>query len=105
MPSSADIPRSEYPRPQLVRPKWLCLNGRWSFTEDAGGSGEARGLPAKGLLPGKIIVPFCPESELSGIGNRDFMPCVWYARKFTLPASWKGKRPTSTRKGSRLSTW
>jgi hypothetical protein len=23
------IPRSEYPRPQFVRPDWLCLNGEW----------------------------------------------------------------------------
>ena len=92
MRSPADVPRSEYPRPQLVRPQWLCLNGPWSFGEDAAGSGEARGLPAKGRLAGRITVPFCPESALSGIGKRDFMPCVWYARKFTLPGSWKGKR-------------
>jgi beta-galactosidase/beta-glucuronidase len=40
----------------------------------------------------KILVPFCPESSLSGIGEKDFMPCVWYRRRFALPESWRGMR-------------
>ncbi len=35
-------------------------------------------------LARKITVPFCPESALSGIGNKDFMPAVWYLRTFEL---------------------
>jgi len=92
MPSGRDLPRGEYPRPQLVRKDWLCLNGRWNFAIDAGGNGEALGWPARARLAERIVVPFAPESRLSGIGCRDFMPCVWYARRFVVPASWRRRR-------------
>ena len=46
----------EYPRPQMVRKDWLNLNGLWDFAPD--------GAPA-----GQILVPFCMESALSGVGN------------------------------------
>lgn len=84
------LPRPEYPRPQMQRAQWLNLNGYWEFETDPGKSGRERGLPAI-QLTGKILVPFCPESELSGINNKDFMPCVWYARPFTLPNWQKGR--------------
>ena len=74
-----DIPRNEYPRPQFVRRDWLCLNGEWQFEIDPGDSGLERGLVERELA-GTIVVPFCPESELSGIGNADFMNAVWYRR-------------------------
>ena len=79
--------RAEYPRPQFVRNDWLCLNGQWEFTIDAGDSGLERGL-LTGAYDRQILVPFCPESELSGIGNTDFMPAVWYRRKVTVPREW-----------------
>jgi hypothetical protein len=69
-----NTPRAEYPRPQLVREDWLNLNGPWGFAFDPGRSGMQRGLPAADALPGEIIVPFCPESALSGIGDIDFPP-------------------------------
>ena len=86
------IPRNEYPRPQLVRDAWLCLNGEWEFEIDAGESGEARGLVKAPKLAGTITVPFCPESKLSGVEHKDFMRCVWYAKMLNIPAEWKGKR-------------
>ena len=86
------LPRPEYPRPQLVREEWLNLNGEWEFELDPGDSGEARGLPAGGSLARRILVPFCPESRLSGLGQTDFMPCVWYRRDFSVPAAWEGQR-------------
>ena len=86
------IPRNEYPRPQLVRDAWLCLNGEWEFEIDAGASGEARGLVEAERLAGSITVPFCPESKLSGVEHKDFMQCVWYAKTLNIPAEWKGKR-------------
>ncbi len=86
------IPRPEYPRPQMVRQDWLNLNGEWEFELDPGISGEARGLHQGGGFSKRIMVPFCPESRLSGIGHTDFMPCVWYRRHFPLPEEWKGKR-------------
>ena len=85
-------PRKEYPRPQFVRKGWMNLNGRWQFEIDHGGSGRARGLVTKEKLETEIIVPFCPESSLSGVGYVDFMRAVWYKRTFTLPKSAEGKR-------------
>ena len=87
------IPRNEYPRPQLVRDNWLCLNGEWQFEIDNSKSGAERGLYEKDrTLEGRITVPFCPESRLSGVGHRDFMACVWYKRTLEIPDEWKGKR-------------
>lgn len=86
------IPRSEYPRPQFVRKEYVNLNGEWTCEFDFGRSGEARQRHlAKGFAQ-KIIVPFCPESELSGIGHTDFIEQMYYHRKIAIPARWKGKR-------------
>ena len=73
------LPRSEYPRPQFRRSEWLCLNGTWEFEIDQGDSGLERGLVSRALT-GAVTVPFCPESELSGVGNNDFLNVVWYRR-------------------------
>ena len=85
------IPRAEYPRPQFVRPTWMNLNGQWQFEIDQGASGRSRGLVNR-ALNGEITVPFCPESELSGVNNKDFMASVWYRRSFILPEDAAGKR-------------
>jgi beta-galactosidase/beta-glucuronidase len=85
------IPRAEYPRPQLVRDDWLCLNGEWQFEIDAGNTGLERGLVERELAD-RITVPFCPEAPLSGIHNTDVMNAVWYRRTLTVPESWKGRR-------------
>lgn len=90
-PSRPDIPRPEYPRPQFVRDDWMNLNGEWQFEVDQGCSGRARGLVEQTSLAEKIVVPFCPESPLSGVNRKDFMRCVWYKRTFTLPQSAVGK--------------
>jgi beta-galactosidase/beta-glucuronidase len=87
-----NTPRPEYPRPQRVRPKWLNLNGRWEFAFDHGLSGRDRGLPQADSLPDEIVVPFCPESERSGIGDVDFHPGVWYRRQVSIPSDWQEKR-------------
>lgn len=86
------LPRPEHPRPDFERSDWLNLNGSWQFEIDAQGDGEARGLTTGKSLSGKILVPFCPESSLSGIGQTDFMTHVWYRRSFEVPASMRGKR-------------
>ena len=87
----SDIPRSEYPRPQFVRDDWLCVNGEWQFEIDQGDSGIHRGLLDRELND-TITVPFCPESQLSGIENHDYYNAVWYRRSATIPAGWVGKR-------------
>ena len=91
-----DTPRAEYPRPQFVRvdgdsrPVWLCLNGQWEFETDYGDSGVARELKERALT-GTILVPFCPESELSGVHHPDFLNVVWYRKTVTVPAEWTGQ--------------
>ena len=80
-----NIPRPEYPKPQFERENWLNLNGVWQFEIDNGRSGIDRGLAeADAKLSDQILVPFCPESKLSGIEHTDFMYGVWYKRTVTL---------------------
>ena len=89
---NSNIPRPEYPRPQLVRDNWINLNGYWEFEIDNGKSGRERGLHEAKGLNGKILVPFCPESKLSEVENKDFMAAVWYRREITIPEQWKSQR-------------
>lgn len=86
------IPRNEYPRPQMVRSNWINLNGEWEFDFDFGCSGKERGMQNAAHLEKAILVPFCPESSLSGIGYKDFMPAVWYRRTFEKPQLAPGYR-------------
>ncbi|GAH31521.1 unnamed protein product, partial [marine sediment metagenome] len=85
------MPRPEYPRPQFVRADWLCLNGPWQFEIDRDDDGLRRGLLERDLSR-EILVPFCPESPLSGVGETDFLNAVWYRREVTIPRGWSGRR-------------
>ena len=69
----SQIPRPEYPRPQFERTDWINLNGEWTYTFDFGASGLERGYAGSKGFDGKIIVPFAPESKLSGVGHTDFI--------------------------------
>ena len=81
------IPRNEHPNPGFYRDSYIILNGQWDFEFDFGKSGIARELYAPDCaFSKKINVPFCPESELSGIGYKDFIPAVWYKRTVELSA-------------------
>ena len=74
-----EIPWNTYPRPQMRRERWLRLNGTWDFQ-----CGEVKG---------SIVVPFCPESLLSGLdGFSDYGREMIYRRSFTIPADWKRDR-------------
>lgn len=86
------IPRPEHPRPDFQRAGWMNLNGTWQFEIDEKGDGEKRGLMTGHDLARKILVPFCPESQLSGIGHTDFMKHVWYRRTFDLPPNIQSNR-------------
>lgn len=90
--AAADVPRPEHPRPQLQRPAWLNLNGTWQFEIDRSDTGRERGL-LDSELASAITVPFAPETEASGIGDRDFLEAVWYRRTVTIPSDWEGLRP------------
>ncbi|HEX4265469.1 MAG TPA: glycoside hydrolase family 2 TIM barrel-domain containing protein [Verrucomicrobiae bacterium] len=78
----------EYPRPQLVRPDWLNLNGLWKYAI------APVGIDTKTTnYDGDILVPFPIESALSGVGRPlDEKSVLWYHRKFTVPESWRGER-------------
>jgi len=89
--SSKTMPRPEYPRPQFERADWINLNGPWSYCFDFGKSGQQRGLPGSRGFDGSILVPFCPESELSGVGHKDFIEAMWYHRTITIPKTWADK--------------
>jgi beta-galactosidase/beta-glucuronidase len=88
----SNTPRPEYPRPDLARDEWLNLNGRWGFEMDPACTGIERGLPDAESLERDIVVPFCMESELSGVGHLDFVNGVWYRRDFSIPETWTGMR-------------
>ena len=90
--ATAAVPRAEYPRPQFERTEWQCLNGPWTYQFDFGQSGvEQRLFESKGFKD-EITVPFCPESPLSGVGRKDFIPAIWYHRTLDVPAAWAGRR-------------
>ena len=88
---AADLPRSEYPRPQFEREYWVNLNGTWTYSFDFGQTGADRNFRNSKGFDGKITVPFCPESSLSGVKHTDFIPCIWYQRTLTVPETWGGK--------------
>lgn len=76
---SRNIPWREYPRPQLQRDSWLCLNGMWGFCVT-----ESDEMP-KGFQR-EIRVPYPVESELSCVGLRFGKNSrFWYRKFFTLP--------------------
>ncbi|MCR5709770.1 MAG: beta galactosidase jelly roll domain-containing protein [Bacteroidales bacterium] len=81
---SAPLP--EYPRPLLQRDRWMNLNGLWEYAVTPVGQ-------AFGAADGQILVPFCIESALSGVG-RTVSPeeNLWYRRTFSIPKDWKGSR-------------
>ena len=78
----------EYPRPQMERREWMNLNGTWQFEMDHGRSGKERKLWQSERFSQTILVPFCPESKLSGLAHTDFMECVWYMRTVEIPDAW-----------------
>lgn len=79
-------PWSEYPRPQLRRQEWLCLNGEWDFLP------WEKGMDSR-IFTEKIQVPFCPECLLSGIHRQFSRNTVFtYRRYVKIPGNWKGKR-------------
>ncbi|MEM2905284.1 MAG: glycoside hydrolase family 2 TIM barrel-domain containing protein [Candidatus Bathyarchaeia archaeon] len=87
------VPRPEHPRPDFERIDWRNLNGEWQFTVDVGSSGVEQGWQSGGReFDQRIIVPFPPESRLSGLGHTDFMHSLWYRRPFAFPDGWAGRR-------------
>jgi len=91
-----NLPRPEYPRPQFRRRAWINLNGEWSFAfddKDAGLAGRWPDVTPQELrsedspFDRSIVVPFCYQAELSGIGETTFHDVVWYARTFEFTSA------------------
>ncbi len=78
----------EYPRPQLVRERWLNLNGLWNYQITRK---DQANIPSGHA--GKILVPFGIESALSGV-MQPLLPDqrLWYQREVAIPDSWDGQR-------------
>jgi beta-galactosidase/beta-glucuronidase len=72
--------QQEYPRPQMVRSKWLSLNGSWRFIFDP--ERRYKNPLEIATWPLTIEVPFPPESRASGIGDTSFHDACWYQRDF-----------------------
>jgi beta-galactosidase/beta-glucuronidase len=83
---SPDNVLPEYPRPQMVRDKWMNLNGLWDFSVSDIIDNEVKDYD------GKILVPFPIESALSGV-KKPLLPDkrIWYRRTFKVPDEWKSK--------------
>lgn len=77
---------TQYPRPQLVRDNYTILNGYWNYC-----------ISTEPVMPvnydGTILVPFSPESILSGV-NRELKPneILWYERIVYIEEIPKRKR-------------
>lgn len=85
--------RNEYPRPQFVREQWMSLNGTWDFDYDDENAGERQRWQESGCRFSKTIeVPFCHQSELSGLADTSFHDIVWYSRTFAVPEAYAGQR-------------
>lgn len=76
----------EYPRPQMRRDSFINLNGEWDYAFTPAGEKQPE------RWQGKILVPFSPESELSGVG-RALKPdeYLWYRRDWVRPENMKGR--------------
>ena len=72
---------SEYPRPQLVRDSYICLNGEWDYAIR-----KEEDFPNE--FDGQILVPFSPETPASGV-NKIVHPDEWlfYKKSVTLPVN------------------
>jgi len=106
----AQIPWNIYPRPQLQRDSFFCLNGEWEFHDATSmfsynsGMTSGKTTPASSALPaipdvfsGLIQVPFPPQSALSKVpsalakSNTNFQ-LIFYRRKVRIPDEFAGKR-------------
>ena len=85
-PENTRVPLPEYPRPQMRREEYQILNGIWSYAI----TGEDE---RPDLWDGKILVPFSPETALSGVG-RTLQPGFFlhYERTFRALPPFEGAR-------------
>ncbi len=68
----------EYPRPSMERQNWQCLNGLWDYAFL-----DKKEVPSQ--AEGEILVPFSPETKLSGV-EKQLLPgqYLWYKKQVVL---------------------
>ncbi|MCA9150423.1 MAG: glycoside hydrolase family 2, partial [Planctomycetales bacterium] len=72
----------EYPRPQMVRSNWQNLNGQWDYAV------ASQAAPQPTNWDGKILVPFCLESHLSGVQRLlRTTEALWYHRTIIVDST------------------
>lgn len=83
--------RAEHPRPQFARDRFISLNGWWDYAFVP--MGARRSVRPPDRFDGRILVPFSPESLLSGVG-RQLQPdeLLWYVRRVSIPTLRPGER-------------
>ena len=84
---SGETPWTVYPRPHTRRESYVNLNGMWDFAV------QQNAAPETAKYDQKILVPFCPECQLSGIGKH--FPegsALLYRRSFALPENFNKGR-------------
>ena len=82
----------EYPRPQMVRGEWQNLNGLWDYAIISSDSDPQVTACLTEASQGKILVPFCVESSLSGVGRFPSPDSLLlYRTEFKLP-KWNSDR-------------
>ncbi|NLX83836.1 MAG: glycoside hydrolase family 2 [Clostridiales bacterium] len=84
--------KSAHPRPDFKREDYQLLDGAWQFAFDDKNLGikdhwDRPGHP----LNMTIQVPFCYQSEKSGIHTDEIHPILWYRRAFSINPNWDGK--------------
>ncbi len=87
-----ESPLPEYPRPLMEREEWINCNGYWDYYLSPLSIEAPDSLP-EDAFSRRILVPFAPESYLSGIEER-VLPDqrMWYRKMLLLPEEWAGKR-------------
>ena len=87
-----NIKLAKHPNPQFERKNIEIIDGIWDFGFQKAKMGfkfstdEKRAVEIKNKnnLTHKIKVPFCIESELSGIQYKDFLNMVWYKKSVDI---------------------
>lgn len=90
---NAECPLAQYPRPQLERPQWLCLNGSWDYAIHESSSCGLADEPLPAAYDGQIRVPFALETVASGV-TRELRAdeTLFYRRIVELPPEWRDHR-------------
>lgn len=87
------MPDAIAPNPQFRRENWIDLCGTWGFAHDDDNVGVSENWWQRPEQFGRqIVVPYPPESELSGLRETGFHPVIWYHRSFAAPQLTAGEK-------------